>query len=276
MFAKKYLIPTLLLTAVITACATSPTGRRQLMLVSPETAVSASKEAYVKTIAPLADEGKIDSDSELVKRVREITGRIVYQAIALYPNTADWGWEIKVIDDAKTINAWCMAGGKMALYTGLVDAVNPTDDELAQVMGHEVSHALANHTAEKMSVALATQIGMIGVAVAVQDKESSALVLTGASLAAATAITLPNSRAAEIESDELGMRLAALAGYNPAAAATLWEKMAKSGSGDTPEFLSTHPSPENRVATLKALAPKFAHEYQPRAKHPVFNFSKAK
>ncbi|MBF0471362.1 MAG: M48 family metallopeptidase, partial [Gammaproteobacteria bacterium] len=169
-------------------------------------------------------------------------------------------------------NAWCMAGGKMALYTGLVDQVKPSDDELAQVMGHEVSHALSNHTAEKMSVAMATQIGMVGLAVAVAGKNSSDAILAGATLAAAAAITLPNSRSAEVEADELGIKIAAMAGYNPDAAATLWQKMSQAGGGGTPEFLSTHPSPDNRIKTLSQLAPKMRQYYRPGERHPIYPF----
>jgi len=151
---------------LITACATSPTGRNQLMLVSPESAINASRQAYTQTLLPHAKEGKIDSDPAVARRVRTITGRIIAQAIDQYPQTKDWEWSVKVVDEPESVNAWCMAGGKMAIYTGLIEKVNPTDDELAQVMAHEVSHALANHTAEKMSVAMASQIGLFGVAVA--------------------------------------------------------------------------------------------------------------
>ena len=158
----------------------------------------------------------------------------------------------------------------MAIYTGLIKKVEPTDDELAQVLGHEISHALANHTAEKMSVALATQIALIGTAVAVSDKEYAGAALTGAALAATAAIKLPNSRDAEREADEIGIELAARAGYDPKAAATLWRKMGEVG-GDAPiEFLSTHPSASNREARLKQLAPKMEKYYQSRESRPVY------
>ncbi len=259
-----------LLSFTLIACTTSPTGRSQFMLVSPEQAISASKEAYVKTLKPLDDKGKIDNDPIVTKRVKLITGRIISQAIKQYPHTRNWQWSVKVIDDPETVNAWCMAGGKMAIYTGLINKVKPTDDELAQVMGHEISHALANHTAEKMSTQLATQIGMVALSVAVTDNDYSAVALSGAALAASMAIELPNSRTAEREADLMGIELAARAGYNPNAAATLWQKMAKVGGATPPEFFSTHPAPGNRQQTLRELAPKMMPYYKADIVRPVY------
>jgi len=264
------LLPIILLTAVLNiACTTSPTGRSQLMLVSPQQAITASKEAYVQTLKPLAEEGKIDNNPVVTKRVKKITGRLIAQAIHDYPQTRNWDWSVKVIDEPDTVNAWCMAGGKMAIYTGLLNKVKPTDDELAQVMGHEISHALANHTAEKMSVAMASQIGLMAIAVAANDSHRGAA-LTGAALAASLAIQLPNSRTAETEADRMGIELAAKAGYDPYAAATLWEKMGRVGGSSPPQFMSTHPSPGNRQATLRNLAPQMMKYYQEGKPHPVY------
>ena len=225
----------------LSACATSPTGRTQLMLVSPEQAISSSREAYVQTLLPLEKEGKIDSNVVTSKRIRLITGRIIAQAILLYPHTKNWEWSVKVINDPETVNAWCMAGGKMAIYTGLIDKLQATDDEIAQVMGHEISHALANHTAERMSVALATQLGLSGVAIAAGDSRYQGAILTGSSLAAVTAITLPNSRTSESEADQIGIELAARAGYDPRSAVTLWQKMAKVGEEARHNFSAPTP-----------------------------------
>lgn len=254
----------------LSACATSPTGRSQLMLVSPDQAISSSREAYVQMLLPLQKEGKVDSNPVTSQRVRLITGRIIAQAIVLYPHTRNWEWSVKVIDEPETVNAWCMAGGKMAIYTGLINKLEATDDEIAQVMGHEISHALANHTAEKMSMALATQLGMTGVAVAAANSKYKGAILTGSSLAAATAITLPNSRTSESEADQMGIELAARAGYNPRSAITLWQKMAKVGGGGPPQFLSTHPSPANRQQRLGVLANEMMRYYQDRTPRPVY------
>lgn len=255
---------------LLTSCATSPTGRSQLMLISPEQAIHASKEAYVQTLQPLQKKGKVDSDRKTSARVREITGKIVAQAIFLFPKTKEWEWSVKVIEDPDMINAWCMAGGRMAIYTGLIEKLEATDDEIAQVMGHEISHALANHTAEKMSIAMASQLGLMGVAMATGDKEYSGAVLTGTSLAAAVAITLPNSRTAEEEADRMGIELAARAGYDPQAAASLWEKMGKANTKSPPEFLSTHPSSANRQKNLSALADEVMIYYLNKSERPVY------
>jgi len=142
--------------ALLSACATSPTGRHQLVLVSEKTAIESSKESYLTQMSELKSQGKLVTDPKIVGRVDRITGRLVAQAVMKRPESAKWEWSVEVIDDPMTVNAWCMAGGRMAVYTGLLDKVDPSDDELAQVMGHEISHALANHTAERMSVAMAT------------------------------------------------------------------------------------------------------------------------
>ena len=143
--------------------------------------------------------------------------------------------------------------------------VKPTDDELAQVLGHEIAHALANHSAEKMSVAIASTIGVAAVGVAAKRK---GLALTGAALAAALAVQRPNSRTAESEADRIGIELAARAGYDPRAAITLWQKMAKVGGKGPPEFLSTHPSPQNREKKLAELVPQMMPYYEQKGKRP--------
>jgi predicted Zn-dependent protease len=237
------------------------------MLVSEQQAISASKTAYAQTLKPLSEEGKVDNDPVLKKRITAITERLVGQAVRMRPETARWEWSIKVIDEPETVNAWCMAGGKMAIYTGLIEKLHATDDEIAQVMGHEIAHALANHQAEKMSVALATTAG-VAVVGAVSDRPE--LATTGAAAAAALAITLPNSRTAETEADRIGIELAAKAGYDPRAAVSLWEKMSKVGGSQPPQFLSTHPAPENRQRTLGALVPQMLPYYQSKAPRPVF------
>ena len=264
-------IAVLLTAALATACATSPTGRQQLMLVSEEHAISASRQAYVEMLAPLEKQGKIDNDPALKARVYRITGRLIAQAIEMRPETEHWEWSVKIIDDPKVVNAWCMAGGKMALYTGLVEQIEPTDDELAQVMGHEIAHALANHTAERMSVAMATSVGVMA-AGAATDSDYRGLALTGAALAAAVAVQLPNSRTSEAEADRIGIELAAKAGYDPRAAVTLWEKMGKVGGGKAPpEFLSTHPGPERRQQKLAELVPQMMPYYEHKGVRPVYD-----
>ena len=254
---------------LLTACATSPTGRSQFMIVSEDQAINSSKTAYVEMLKPYREQGKLDQDPALNARVRRITGRLIAQAIKMRPETREWAWSMKIIDDPKTVNAWAMAGGKMALYTGLVLQIKPTDDELAQVLAHEISHALAKHTAEKMSVAVASQLGVAAVGAA---SDNSELALTGAALAAKLAVELPNSRTAETEADRIGIELAAKAGYDPRAAATLWQKMGALSESRPPQFLSTHPSPQNRQQTLRKLADQMMPYYQAKGERPTFNY----
>jgi len=256
-----------LVSALMLACATSPTGRHQLMLVSEESSIVSSKEAYLSTVSELDQAGKIEQDPDINARVKNITGRLITEAIRMRPDTADWEWSVLVIDDPEMVNAWCMAGGRMAIYTGLLEQVEPTDDELAQVMGHEISHALAKHTAEKMSMQIATSVGVAIVGIA---SDNTGVALTGAALTAMLAVNLPNSRAAEKEADRIGIELAARAGYKPAAAATLWQKMGGTSNSNTPQFLSTHPAPENRQEKLAKLESKMTAFYYPDAEHPVY------
>jgi predicted Zn-dependent protease len=269
----RFCVPALLALAAV-ACAVSPTGRRQLALVSEDSAIVASEEAYAMQIGELREQGKIVSESSrAARRVDEITGRLVAQAIEMRPETANWDWSIEVIDDPEVVNAWCMAGGRMAVYTGLLQKLDPTDDELAQVLGHEISHALANHTAERMSVAVAANAGVLLAGILSEDSQRA---MSTAALAAALAVQMPNSRAAESEADEIGIELAAKAGYNPNAAISLWEKMAAVSGGGPPQFLSTHPSPANRQERLAELAPQMMAYYeQARRNAPTHSVARA-
>ena len=260
---------TLSLALLVAACATSPTGRRQLMLVSEAQAISASRQAYAQEMGKYKQEGKLVTDTRLLNRIEVITERLVAQAVKMRPDSAKWQWSVQVIDEPRTVNAWCMAGGRMAVYTGLIQKLDPTDDELAQVMGHEIAHALANHTAERMSRAMATTLGVVAIG-AMSDRPMVAM--GGAAMAAKVALDLPNSRTAEAEADQIGMELAVLAGFDPDAAVTLWQKMAAQGGASPPAFLSTHPAPGNREQALAAMIPAM-RKLNPTGKlaavHPV-------
>jgi Zn-dependent protease with chaperone function len=237
----------------LAGCATNPiTGRSQFMVISEKMAIGESAAAYSSMMGDLGKKKKIEADSERAATVREITDRLIAQAVRFRPESASWKWEVQVINDPKTVNAFCMAGGKMAIYSGMWEKLKATDDEIAHVMGHEIGHALANHTQERMSIAMTSQVAAQVAAIALASRENQGLALTGAQMAALFAIQLPNSRESETEADQIGIELAARAGYDPQAAVTLWEKMAKLG-GKVPEFMSTHPSPENRAARLEEL-----------------------
>lgn len=255
-----------LMLVTLVGCATSPTGRTQFILISPDAAIIESETAYLDTVRQLEDDDKLVNDPLSVARVARITGRLVSIAIADYPESADWKWSVAIVDDAETVNAWCMAGGRMAVYTGLFDQLELTDDEFAQIMGHEISHALANHTAERMSRAMATAAGVAMVGAA---SDNSGAAMAGAALIANVALTLPNSRDAENEADILGMVLATKAGYDPEAAVTLWQKMGDLSDDRPAEFLSTHPAPENRQAALNAMIPHMLKINPSRHKAPI-------
>ena len=266
----KSLLTLLAASALLAGCESNPiTGRSQLMIVPESMAVSESAAAYGQMMGELGKKKQIEANSARAQKVRDITDHLVAQAIKLRPDSAGWKWEVQVINDPKTVNAFCMAGGKMAIYAGMWDKLNASDDEIAMVMGHEISHALAGHTQERMSVAMTSQVLATGVAIAISSSESTrGLALTGAQLAAVYAVQLPNSRTSESEADEIGIQLAARAGYDPKAAVTLWEKMGKLG-GTPPEFLSTHPSPENRAARLKELGVKVQPLYEAAKANPA-------
>lgn len=240
----------------IAGCAQNPiTGRSQFLVVSEGEAISSSASAYREMIGDLARKKKIESGTARSERVRQIAGRLIEQAKRLRPEAASWKWEINVIDEPATVNAFAMAGGKIGIYTGMWQKLKATDDEIAQVLGHEIGHAIAGDTRERMSIALGVGIASTVAAVALssRDRSQQDLALAGLAAAAALAITLPNSRSAESAADRTGIELAARAGYDPRAAVTLWEKMGREGASP-PEFLSTHPPPENRRERLQALA----------------------
>jgi predicted Zn-dependent protease len=250
------LVVTALLAATLAACQANPvSGRKQLVLVSEEQAQTSSAQAYAQTISEAQKQGKLSTDAALNARVKRITDRLIMQAGTMYPPSREWKWSVAVIDEP-TLNAWCMPGGKMAIYTGIIEKLKLTDDEIAQIMGHEIAHALLGHGREQMSRAIAMQGGMtLGSIVVGQD-------LSVLGPVADVALTLPHSRASESEADRYGVELAARAGFDPRTAVHLWEKMSSASSNGVPQFLSTHPSPDNRIQALTALVPQMMPIYE--------------
>lgn len=243
-----------------TSAGTVGVARKQYVgLVSEKEAEQQSALAYQQTIKDAQSKKLLNTDSQETQRVRSIAQRLIAQVGVFRPDALKWNWEINV-QDSKEVNAYCMAGGKIMVYTGLIDQIKPSDDELAAVIGHEISHALREHVREQMSRAKAQQFGLLAgalaVGIATKNSDNAAATLAIGGGLAAVALTLPNSRTAEHEADEMGLELAARAGYNPDAAVTLWQKMGALGGSKPPEFLSTHPSGESRIADLKALTPK--------------------
>jgi predicted Zn-dependent protease len=256
----------LVLAAALAGCQTVQTtspgavgvDRSQTMLVSSETVNRSAANAYRRVIAQARDKGRLNTDPAQVARVRAVAERLIRQTATFRPDAPGWKWEVNVIA-AKDVNAWCMPGGKIAVYTGLIERLQPTDDELAAVMGHEIAHALREHGRERASQALAQGVGLtvlgaaLGMSQGAMDLTQLVLDLT---------FNLPNSRTDEVEADRIGVELAARAAYDPRAAVSLWEKMQKAARGQPPEFLSTHPSHETRIAELRELSQRLLPLYE--------------
>jgi predicted Zn-dependent protease len=232
--------------------------RQQYMAVSSQEVEAGAKKAYAQMMAEAQKKNALDRDPATVARVRAITQKLIPQTATFRPDATKWEWEVHVIS-IEEVNAWCMPGGKMAIYTGLIQKLNATDEEIAAVMGHEIAHALREHSREQISRQMGTQVAatIAGALLGMGD--------LGTSVAGAVAdvtINLPKSRTAEQEADRIGVELAARAGYDPRAAISLWEKMGKVGGGQPPKFLSTHPSHEDRIKDLQEYSAKVMPLYQ--------------
>lgn len=243
--------------------------RKQRMLLSEKQVENMSAQMYAQTLQEADAKDILNPNSAETQRVRSIANRLIAQVGTFRPDARQWKWEVNVIKN-DAINAYAMAGGKIMVYTGLINKLNTTDAELAAVIGHEIAHALREHTREQMSEAYATQIGLLGVAAAIGiatgDSNKAATTLGLGGTVAAVALTLPHSRRAETEADQIGLELMARAGYDPNAAVVLWEKMSKAGGAKPPEFLSTHPADATRIAEIKRLTPAVMPLYQKAAK----------
>jgi len=234
-------------------------GRPQQMLISSAEISAASEKEYAQVIEKARQQGTLNRNTAQVARVRQIAERLIRQTTVLRPDAQGWKWEINVLESAE-INAWCMPGGKIAVYTGLIDKLRVTDDELAAVIGHEIAHALREHARER-----ASQQAVAGLGIQVLSTVTGAgdLGTKGMQYAYMGLLGLPNSRNHETEADRLGVELAARAGYDPRAAITLWQKMGQTGGGDLPKFLSTHPPSAERQKDLTDYAARVMPLYKP-------------
>ncbi|MEE4636189.1 M48 family metallopeptidase [Pseudomonas alliivorans] len=215
-------------------------------------------QSYQQTVGEASSKGVLDTTSSDAKRVNAIAKRLIAQAPKLRPDSAQWQWEVNLIK-SDDLNANCGPGGKIIFFTGLIDTLKLTDDEIAAVMGHEIAHALREHGREAMSKAYGVAMAKQGAgALLGLGQDTMALADTAVNYS----MTLPNSRSNENEADLLGLELAARAGYNPNAAITLWQKMTQNAGGSQPEFMSTHPASEHRIASLQAAIPKVMPLYQ--------------
>ncbi|AVR88110.1 metalloendopeptidase [Thauera aromatica K172] len=260
------MLPAVLAATITVACQTVQTTgggavgvqRSQLMMVSAQEVEQASAKQYQELLAEARRKNALNRDPATVQRVRHIVSRLTVQTRAFRQDAPSWQWEANVLSSDE-LNAWCMAGGKMAINTGLIERLRLTDDEIAAVMGHEIAHALREHVREQVSKSMATGLG-ISVAGALLGVGQVGQELMGT--VAKVTFELPNSREHEVEADRIGVELAARAGYDPRAAVTLWDKMATRSAGAPPQWLSTHPSHANRQRDLADYAARVMPLYQ--------------
>jgi predicted Zn-dependent protease len=227
-------------------------------LVSSRQLEQGAIQAYRQTLTQAGQKGRLNPDTAQTARVRAIAQRLIAQVAAFRADATGWQWEINVIN-APDVNAWCMPGGKIAVYTGLIDKLKATDEELAAVMGHEISHALREHSRERASQQFNAGILATGVGVALGGGQGT---MDMAGMVANLTYNLPNSRLHETEADRMGVELAARAGYDPRAAVSLWEKMRRVSGGAPPQWLSTHPSSETRIRDLQDYSARVLPLYE--------------
>lgn len=233
-------------------------GRSQLLLVSQQQVMQESLKYYEEQNREARSEGSLVTSGAEFNRVNNVMRRLVPHVGTFRPDAAQWPWQLVLINE-DTVNAHVMAGGKITFYTGIIRKLKLTDDEIAAVMGHEMAHALREHTREKMSQSAAGDLA-ISIGGALLGVGQGATQLAG--MGKQIALDLPFSRSMESEADLYGLELSARAGYDPQAAVTLWQKMATVGGGGGPQFLSTHPSSGDRMASLQAAIPRVMPLYQ--------------
>lgn len=261
----KIFAPIILLALTVYYCSTVPiTGRSQLSLVSASEMNAMSFQQYNEFLK----QSKLSSNKAEVDMVKRIGVRI-QNAVETYfaeKNMSDqlngYQWEFNLVE-SEEVNAWCMPGGKVVVYTGILP-ITKDETGLAVVMGHEIAHAIAQHGAERMSQGLLQQLGGVALSVALADQPETTqnLFLTAYGVGTTLGVILPYSRTHESEADRLGLIFMSMAGYDPSAAVDFWTRMAaQKGGAAPPEFLSTHPSDETRIADIKKHLPEALQYY---------------
>lgn len=262
---KKLFLWCICVAALTMACKRVPiTGRKQLTLVPDYMIREMAFSQYDSVVKNSATLPLHDERAQMVVR----TGLRIQRAVETYMHENKMGkelknfkWEYNTIND-NTINAWCMPGGKVVVYTGLLP-IAETEEGLAVVMGHEIAHAIARHGNERMSEGLLINLGGVVLQEALKEKkqETQLLFLGLYMIGSNLALALPNSRMQESEADKLGLIFMSMAGYNPEEAVPFWQRMAAINKNNMPEFLSTHPSDETRIKKLQALIPEIKASY---------------
>lgn len=257
------LTPVVLIALAVAACETVPiTGRKQLAFIPDSQIRAMSIDSYRQVLK----ESKLSNDTRKVRAVRRV-GRRLAEATEAYLSSQGlsvegYQWEFNLIEDDSTVNAWCMPGGKVAVYTGILP-VTRDDAGLATVMGHEIAHAIARHGEERLSQQLLIQLGSTALSEAMKEQPEKTRNLFQQAYGGGSqvGVLLPYSRRHESEADRIGLTLMAVAGYDPRQAVTFWERMSAAGGQRPPEFLSTHPDPERRIEDIKDHLPEALTEY---------------
>jgi predicted Zn-dependent protease len=234
--------------------------RKQQMLVSSEMVEQGAAAAYQKELDTARAKNALNTNRAQTDRVANISRRLVAVSPVFREDASNWKWQFNV-QQSEELNAYCMPGGRIMVYSGLIEKLDVSDAELATVIAHEIAHALREHSRERISRQYAQQLGLTAAAALAGVSEQTANV---AGMVAEVTFGLPFSREQESEADTIGLELMARAGYDPNAAITLWQKMAKGAGGGTPQFLSTHPSPSSRIKDIQKLLPRVMPLYSAR------------
>ena len=250
---------TVLALSLLGACTSSTdpgaigVNRRQLLLVSSQTMENAASKNFLEINQKARAVGALVQGPQL-DNLRRIAARLIAQVGVFRRDALNWNWQVSLIN-SKTVNACCMPGGKIVFFTGIIQKLNLTNDEIAAIMGHEIAHALREHSREQASeqMGLGVISGVAGIGASIMGVPSIGVDMGRSAMT--YLITLPHSRQQETEADRIGLELMARAGYNPEAAVNVWRKMQAANSGSTPQFLSTHPSHGSRIKDLQALVP---------------------
>ena len=266
----KKLLLALLLVSLQAGAQTAQEGvdvkKSRFLLLPASTVDNAAAQQYGQLMRTAQQKNALNRDPQQVARLRDIARKLIPHSTRFHPDAARWRWEVNLIS-SKTVNAFCMPGGKIAFFTGIIDALQLSDDEIATIMGHEIGHALLEHGRARASEQVAKNIGISIAAAVLNLGQVSTEVLAQATN---LAVSLPYARSQETDADLVGLELAARAGYDPRAAVSVWKKMSKlsaaSGKGQPPQFLSTHPANDARITQIEANLPKVLPLYHPAPK----------